>query len=215
MTTTLQSGGWRIHVIHETGFTYAGEARGSYNEARLTPISQGPQTVLATEIRISPSADRWGYMDYWNNRVTAFQLDDPHKTLKVTAESTVETSGSSAREGELTFQQLAQPALRDALDEYLSPTPRTSLSTDNIRDLTAPLVRDDVHQTVDAIVGVVRSELRYEPGATGVQTSASEALAARRGVCQDFTHLTIALLRGIGVPSRTLSLRLGLLTPRC
>ena len=57
----------------------------------------------------------------------------------------------------------------------------------------------------------VRDNVAYVPGSTGVQTSAQEAWDLRKGVCQDIAHLTVGLLRGVGIPSRYVS---GYLHPR-
>ena len=100
-TWTPHSGGWRLHVVHETGFAYDGLARASHNEARLTPAALPTQSVLTTELRVKPTAGRSSYRDYWGNRVVAFQLDEPHASLEVTCESTVETSAAQAPFGVL------------------------------------------------------------------------------------------------------------------
>ena len=199
------SGGWRLHLVHETGFTYEGEARGSYNEARLSPTTSATQSILAAELRVRPAAARSSYRDYWGNLVIAFQLDEPHRTLEVTAEATAETSGARGPQGELSRDELRARQVADLMDELLKPTPQSLLPDEHLvafNDATSAL---DPHQLAEAAGERVRSALSYVPGATGVHTTAAEALSVGQGVCQDFTHLALALIRGAGIPARYVS----------
>ena len=83
--------GWRLRIKHITGFTYAGTAHASYNEARMTPISASGQNTLFSQVECSPAAATWRYRDYWGTQVTVFDLQRPHEQLRVTATSLVET----------------------------------------------------------------------------------------------------------------------------
>ncbi|MGE5830775.1 MAG: transglutaminase N-terminal domain-containing protein, partial [Micromonosporaceae bacterium] len=80
----------RYRIKHMTGFTYAGTAHASYNEARMTPLSVTGQTTLFSQIETQPAATSWRYRDYWGTQVTVFDLQRPHQQLKVTATSLVE-----------------------------------------------------------------------------------------------------------------------------
>lgn len=63
----------------------------------------------------------------------------------------------------------------------------------------------DLHESVEAISAYVRERVRYVPGATTVQATAEESWARGEGVCQDIAHITIGLLRQVGVPARYVS----------
>jgi transglutaminase-like putative cysteine protease len=199
------TGGWRLHILHETGFEYAGEASASYNEARLTPLVTTNQMVLASELRTTPNAAKWRYSDYFENQVVAFQLDEPHNALKITADSMVETSAVQDPRGSLTRYGLEAHAVTDALDEYLQPTPRTKLSAEVVDAVRAETSALSPHDAAEAISERVRALLTYAKGVTGVQTTAAEALEIGQGVCQDFTHVALAMLRSIGIPARYVS----------
>jgi len=204
-TWTPHSGGWRLHVVHETGFVYDGLARASHNEARLTPAALPTQSVLTTELRVKPTAGRSSYRDYWGNRVVAFQLDEPHASLEVTCESTVETSAAQAPFGVLGRSELSSGPVADLMDELLAATPPTRLDGELIASV-AEVTRDlDPHEAAAQVSEIVRSLLTYVSGATSVQTTATEAIAVGKGVCQDFTHVGLGLLRGIGIPARYVS----------
>ena len=88
---------WRLRIKHVTGFTYAGTAHASYNEARMTPLTVAGQTTLFSQVECSPGATTWRYRDYWGTQVTVFDLQRPHQQLRVTASSLVETTRAAAR----------------------------------------------------------------------------------------------------------------------
>ena len=204
-TWTPHSGGWRLHVVHETGFAYDGLARASHNEARLTPAALPTQSVLTTELRVKPTAGRSSYRDYWGNRVVAFQLDEPHASLEVTCESTVETSAAQAPFGVLSRSELSSGPVADLMDELLAATPPTRLDGELIASVSEATRDLDPHEAAAQVSEIVRSLLTYVSGATSVQTTATEAIAVGKGVCQDFTHVGLGLLRGIGIPARYVS----------
>ncbi len=208
---TPHTGGWRLHVVHETGFAYDGLARASHNEARLTPAALPTQSVLTTELRVKPAAGRSSYRDYWGNRVVAFQLDEPHASLEVTCESTVETSAAQAPLGLLGRAELSGGPVADLMDELLAPTAPTRLDADLVAAVAEATQGLDPHEAAAHVSETVRSLLTYVSGATSVQTTAAEAIAVGKGVCQDFTHVGLGLLRGIGIPARYVS---GYLYPR-
>ena len=84
--------GWRIRVVHETGYTYESPVHESYNEARLTPRSDHRQNVIVSRVETVPPTRSYRYDDYWGTTVTAFDLHAPHTRLAVTATSVVETA---------------------------------------------------------------------------------------------------------------------------
>lgn len=197
--------GWRLHVAHETGFAYEGQARASYNEARLTPATLANQMVLATELKVRPSAARWRYVDYFGNQVITFELDEPHEQLVITAESTVETSAPPVPNGALGWDELRSERILDLYDEFLTDTARTTIAADVVDALRVETRELDPHDAAELVSERVRSLLTYVSGATSVLTSAQEALDQGSGVCQDFTHLGLGMLRGIGIPARYVS----------
>lgn len=202
---TPAADGWRLHIVHRTGFEYDGLARASHNEARLTPATLPTQSVLTAELRLRPTAGRSVYRDYWGNRVVAFQLDEPHPSLEVTSESTVETSGPRAPTGELSRAELAGGPVADLMDELLSQTQQTAIDAVLLDEARHRTDGCGPHDAAALLCAFARELLRYEPGTTGVHTTASEAVVGGTGVCQDFTHLALGLLRGVGIPCRYVS----------
>jgi transglutaminase-like putative cysteine protease len=202
--------GWRLRVKHVTGFTYAGTAHASYNEARMTPLTVPGQNTLFSQVECSPGASTWRYKDYWGTQVTVFDLQRPHQQLKVTASSLVETTGRDSSTSQATWDTLRSGPTVEALLEYLTPTDLTTVD-EQLAWTAADLSRGSPAEDAHAIAEWVRANVEYVPGSTGVRTSALQAWALRKGVCQDIAQLTAGMLRSVGIPARYVS---GYLYPR-
>jgi transglutaminase-like putative cysteine protease len=198
--------GWRLQISHRTGFTYAGPVASSYNEARMSPCTDGHQNVLDSRVTVRPYARTFTYRDYWDTLVTVFDVHAPHETLDVLADALVETSSASEVGDGLSWSELGAPAVTERWPEVTLPTPRTALD----EELTA-LAADlrSAHPTpaaaAAAVCDVVYENIEYVPGSTGVQTDAVQVWRQRKGVCQDISHLSIGLLRALGLPARYVS----------
>jgi transglutaminase-like putative cysteine protease len=198
--------GWRLRIRHRTGFSYAGEVGSSYNEARMTPRTEPRQTTLAGQVEVRPTALVYRYWDYWGTQVTAFDLHAPHSSLTVTATAVVETMPPAELPEPVDWAALGRTESTDDWCEYLRPTERTQLD-EELFDIAAGLRADAADPRVAALAACewVRAEVEYVPGATEVHTSARDAWQARKGVCQDLSHLAVGLIRAMGVPARYVS----------
>jgi transglutaminase-like putative cysteine protease len=196
---------WRVRVVHSTGYAYESPVTASFNEARLTPRSDNRQNVILSRVETVPATRSYRYLDYWGTAVTAFDLHAPHTELEVTASSVVETDKPEPPIEKVTWDELRSEAVVDKFDEVLSPTHYTPRSR-RLRRVGERIAEyNDPHDAVIAAADWVNSELDYVAGTTGVHSSALDALREGKGVCQDFAHLTLAVLRGIGIPSRYVS----------
>ncbi|MDQ3898868.1 MAG: transglutaminase family protein [Actinomycetota bacterium] len=197
---------WRIGIRHVTGYEYERPVTSSYNEARITPISNDRQLALESTVEVTPAAPVYRYWDWWGTLVHSFDLHDPHDELVVTGTSVVETSGPvAAPASPVSWEELHGARLRDQFAEFLAPSRYVPLG-DGVQDLAGELGRSlDPGETSHAVVDCVRSHLRYERGTTTVSTTAADALRIGSGVCQDFTHLALGLLRARGIPARYVS----------
>lgn len=195
----------RLQVVHTTRYLYDGEVRSSYNEARLTPQTTADQLTLESTVRIDPPAAVLRYWDYWGTQVTAFDLHVPHDRLEVVARSTVET-GAPGGPGEVVpWDVLRSGAVVEEHAELLAPTSYAP-SEPRLADVAAEVAAaPDPLAAVHAAAEAVGGHLRYVSGSTGVHTTAVEAWEAGSGVCQDFAHLALTLLRAAGVPARYVS----------
>jgi transglutaminase-like putative cysteine protease len=196
---------WRVRVVHTTGYRYEAPVTQSYNEARLTPRSDRRQNLVVSRIETSPATRSYRYTDYWGTAVTAFDLHAPHTELKIVSSAVVETGDSTAPENGASWAELRSSTVVDRYSEFLEWTnyvPRSRELTGIARDLRKG------RKPVEAVLAVsewVHDKLTYQRGTTGVHSSAVDAWDAREGVCQDYAHLTLAMLRAIGIPSRYVS----------
>jgi transglutaminase-like putative cysteine protease len=196
---------WRLRIKHVTGFTYAGTAHASYNEARMTPVTVTGQTMLFSQVECSPAAPTWRYRDYWGTAVTVFDLQRPHQQLVVTATSLVETGERTPPGAAVTWEELREETTLDAYAELLGATDLTTVD-EELSTLAADVAgRRPPDEAGQALATWVRDTVEYVPGSTGVHTGAQEAWALRKGVCQDIAHLTVGLLRSVGIPARYVS----------
>ena len=209
---------WRLLIVHRTVLTYPDTVTTSYNEVRMQPADEPGQAVLSARLEIDPFEGVLPYLDYFGTRVSAFDIHRPHRHLAVTATTTVETfpagggwmaagpingNGAGSR---MSWAELDASDCFDRFEEFLTPTPLTALD-DELDGISAEIKAASA-TPADAAKSVcewVHRTLTYEAGATGVHTSAVEAYLARRGVCQDISHLAIGLLRAMGVPTRYVS----------
>jgi transglutaminase-like putative cysteine protease len=196
---------WRMRVLHATGYAYPSPATASYNEARLTPRSDSRQNVILNRVETVPATRSYRYIDYWGTAVTAFDLHAPHIELTVTSSSVVETDRAESATEKLSWAELRSESVVDQFDEVLRPTEYTPASK-RVAAVGKRIAK--YHEPVEAVVAAaewVRSELDYVRGTTGVHSSGLDALREGKGVCQDFVHLSLIMLRSMGIPARYVS----------
>jgi transglutaminase-like putative cysteine protease len=196
---------WRLRVVHSTGYAYKSPVTASFNEARLTPRSDSRQNVILSRVETVPATRSYRYVDYWGTAVTAFDLHAPHTELEVTSSSVVETDKGETPEEKVSWDDLASEAVIDRFDEFLTATHYTPESRRIARVGQKVVKEHDPFEAVVAAANWVHGELDYVPGTTGVHSSGLDALREGKGVCQDFAHLTLILLRSMGIPSRYVS----------
>lgn len=199
---------WRLEVTHHTGLRYSSPVAVSFNEARMTPADNGGQLLITHELSVSPAARVIGYTDYWGSLVEAFDVHEPHTMLEVVSHSVVDTPPVQIRPDGLDWDAIAGSAIRDTWCEYL----RTSEYVD---DALADSLRMDVVErlrtqatprlAIDQAMADVQSRIQYASGTTSVYTTARQAWESGTGVCQDFTHAMLSLLRAVGIPARYVS----------
>ena len=195
---------WRMRVVHSTGYAYKSPVTASFNEARLTPRSDSRQNVILNRIETVPATRSYRYVDYWGTAVTSFDLYAPHTELEVTSSSVVETDRGE-KPKKVSWEDLNSEAVIDRYDEMLSPTDYVPASR-RIQAVGRRIAK--YNEPADAVLAAAQwahSELEYVPGTTGVHSSGLDAHREGKGVCQDYAHLTLILLRGMRIPARYVS----------
>ena len=199
------TGGWRLRIAHRTQVRYDGSARASYNEARMTPLTLPRQSALQAEVSTDSPAPIWTYRDYWGTVVSSFDVQAPHHELVIRAQATVDTRPAPRPGRPLPWAVLRERAAGGRLLEFVTPTTRTAVTAELAAAARQRTAGADPAEAAAEIVSWVSDRVAYVPGATQVQTSAQEAWDLGQGVCQDMAHLTVALLREVGLPARYVS----------
>ncbi|MFP4312499.1 MAG: transglutaminase domain-containing protein [Nitriliruptoraceae bacterium] len=196
----------RLDIRYVTRFRYAGAVSESQNELRACPTTDHRQALVHYHVRTDPASRVAAYRDHWGTRVDTFGIRLPHRHLEVVAEATVETQEPVRPLTPVPLAALQDPTFHDEHLEFLQPSAHVSWGAGVQAEAgrIAAGVGDDVVALAQAVHDHVGG-FTYLPGATRIGTPVEEILTARRGVCQDFAHLALALLRSLGVPARYVS----------
>ncbi|GAC1367027.1 MAG: hypothetical protein NVSMB44_32100 [Ktedonobacteraceae bacterium] len=197
-------------VRHVTRFRYSSPITESMMEVRIQPRSEGIQRCLDFRLNTSPRSQILGYRDENGNRVHHFDVPNKHTHLTVTAETIVEVITPPVVPEALTPSTWQELDALTADDEYwdaLQPSHfarPTELLYQLMRDLDIRR-RDDPLSVVKGISTAIYNNFEYAKQNTRVDSPIDDALKIRRGVCQDFAHIMIALVRELRIPCRYVS----------
>ena len=206
----------RYTVRHITRFTYETPITESVVEARMQPRSDGFQRCVHFALTTMPQSRVMTYPDHDGNAVHHFDIPARHSRLVVTAEAMVDAAERDP------VPESMGPGAWDAIDalgasgewfEHLAPS-AFARSTSALDAFAQELELDrgeDPLRLLRRLMQEMHARLEYRPKSTRVDSPIDEALTARCGVCQDFSHIFIALARRLGIPSRYVS---GYLFPR-
>ncbi len=195
-------------IDHKTTYAYQEAVDQSYTVVHLQPRSDPNQFCTRYVLEISPQARVFSYADRFGNDVQHFGVMPRHTALSVTAHSNV-----------VTLLPPDPPTPDRATRVLLDDDPRLAELYDYLHEseyihFTAELER--FRREVDApgaaigkwchdVSTYIHEHFAYDTQATTVRTIVDEALAARGGVCQDYAHVMIAVLRSAGIPARYVS----------
>jgi transglutaminase-like putative cysteine protease len=197
----------RYDVTYRTQIRYDDVVRASQNELRACPASDQHQQLVAYRVVTHPAARVLSYTDYFGTRVDAFGVRDPHVSLEVVAEASVETLPRPLVAVSPRRSDLDAGPFRDEQTEYLGPSEHARWDPDvqAAAERLVAITGDDVVGIVLAVHRFVHTSLRYTPGATYIGVDVGEVLAKGQGVCQDYAHLAVAMCRSVGIPARYVS----------
>jgi transglutaminase-like putative cysteine protease len=203
-------------VRHDTEYRYGTPVLLSYQLLRLTPRACAWQSCHTHSLVVTPApAEREEREDYFGNREVQLALDTPHGELLVEAHSTV-TVHAHAPDPERTpgaAWETVRAALHAPRDEaslcaceFLYESPHVRISQEIAR-FAAPhfAAGKPLLSAALELMARIHREFEFDPEATTVATPLEDVLEERRGVCQDFAHLTIACLRAQGLAARYVS----------
>ncbi|MEW6129637.1 MAG: transglutaminase family protein [Acidobacteriota bacterium] len=197
-------------IRHLTKFRYSAPINESLMEVRMHPRSDGFQRCLSFELSVSPRARILNYRDYMGNQVHHFNIPGRHNQLAIKTEALVEMLPPAEIPESLDgdgWQRLEELTMsNDAWDMLLpsSFTERSALLEQFERELNLQQRADPLSLLREINKGI-HNAFDYKPQSTKVDSKIDEALEKRQGVCQDFAHIMIALVRHLGIPCRYVS----------
>jgi transglutaminase-like putative cysteine protease len=196
-----------FEITHMTDYCYEQPASEAYIEARLTPPSRHTQKILSHAIEFAPAAPVTDYTDYFGNPTVFYSMIKRHERLTVTNRLTVETAPPVLPEEalELTVGEARQIFSSVATDvfDHLRGTPAAPNGGEATRWGRKLLCSDlPLRQAIENLNIAVHREFKYAKGSTDVSTPLVEVWKTRRGVCQDFAHIMLSVLRTSGLPAR-------------
>jgi len=197
---------FKIH--HITRYIYDRPVKESVNEIRIFPYVSQAQEVLQHELNITHQPDLHYFHDYWQNKAAVFTLAPPHLELVIESRLLVRINSSSTNY--LNFN-----SGRDALQEELSNNLQL-LELTKADPISFPadieLILQQIVQPWKSIAAIVQDcsqyifqHFQYIKGITNIETTVDEILQHRTGVCQDFAHVMLQILRSLSIPSRYVS----------
>jgi transglutaminase-like putative cysteine protease len=202
-------------VRQTTTCGYASPVAHARHVLRLTPITRDGERVHLAALQIVPEPKyRREGQDFFGNRLTWIEVEEPHDTLTVKLVARLAVDAAPIPEPSSTpeWETVREEAFATSDIGPLSPAhflfPSRMVSLDpEIRDYVRESFTPDrpILEAAIELIGRLKSDITYEIGATTVTTMPPMSFALRRGVCQDFAHIMISGLRGIGLPAAYVS----------
>jgi transglutaminase-like putative cysteine protease len=199
-------------IRHFTRYRYSRPISQSSMEVRMHPRSEYSQRCFTFQLSISPRVRVFSYHDHTGNIIHHFDIPEQHKQLTITADALVDVDAFDGLPEALSLDSwneidsmIAQDDYWDMLmpSHFARPSPELEqlghkLGVKN-RNGSDPLT---VLRTLNTSLF---QELAYSPDSTSVDSPIEDALRTRQGVCQDFAHIMLALVRNMRIPCRYVS----------
>jgi transglutaminase-like putative cysteine protease len=202
-------------IRQTTTYNYASPVAYARHMLRLTPIDRPGQRVHATALEIEPvPIERHDGQDFFGNRMTWIELDQPHDTLSVRVAARVAVKRDAVLDADATppWEEIRDAAFAsidlspNSPTHYLFPSRQVSLDPE-IRAYAAESFlpgRTVLAGALD-LMRRIKADFIYEIGVTTARTTPPMSFALRRGVCQDFAHIMISGMRGLGLSAAYVS----------
>lgn len=200
----------KYQITHTNIFRYDTEVEQSLNTTRLKPRNNECQRLISHDIKISPHSLTRDNIDIWRNAVGTFFIAEKHSVLEV-----ISVSHVSVQRAPYIYQIHYSDEMRyifhsDLFREHYLPFLTTSRFTtllyDQLEEILAAVgpMKNPLKFACDLMTYLFHS-ITYDPTATTIDTTATEVWKQRRGVCQDYTHVMLGVLRYVNIPARYIS----------
>jgi transglutaminase-like putative cysteine protease len=196
-------------IRHLTAYRYEAPASSAAFALRLLPRADAGQRVIDTRLTITPRpSEQTQTRDFFGNSLTYMRIDHAHTELKVTATCRVIVEREALMAPALTPSWETIRASAAAAASLSPDSPVHFLYPSRLVSLHAPATRYAAEsfgrgrplvEGALELMGRIKRDFAYDKDATAVSTTVPEAFERRRGVCQDFAHVMISGLRGLGL----------------
>jgi transglutaminase-like putative cysteine protease len=195
-------------IQHITKYQYDRLIQESMNEIRIFPLESPDQQVLKQDLVITDNPELQIFFDYWGNKTGTFNLMAPHRELIISSMLLVRTPENADLRINFvgSFNELS-PVVNGNLKMIELCRPELVNSQSQINDI-AGLMRspdESVAITINNCSDYIFDQFKYIPGITNIETTIDETLQQKAGVCQDFAHILLQILRTMQIPSRYVS----------
>jgi len=195
----------RYEITYESTYRYSAPVVGNFNRLRMRPRTSGTQRCEHFDVSVTPNPDRIAtYEDLFGNEVTEVLVAAPVQRLRIQVDATVATTapmpppeGSWADLQDAHYRAVAGPYRYHPYGD-LHEHPKLEGLVDEVRGSTPA-------ETLSNVTRIVHDRFRYEAGVTDAHTTTPEFIDLGAGVCQDFAHLALALLRSHEMGARYVS----------
>ena len=205
----------KYRITHSTRYTYSDPVPVCHNQVHLAPRNLPYQSCQDYQLRVVPEPSHLGSRsDFFGNRVDFFAIDEPHIGLTVTATSTLNVNTAP------NHNLAASPAWEELAAQLHRPQDATTLAACQLAFPSHHIIKDQglaeyarvsfqpgrpVGEACRELTTRIFTDFKYDPKATNVNTPVHEVFLRRAGVCQDFAHLQISMLRSLGLAARYVS----------
>jgi len=190
-------------IRYLTEYRYAAPVTDNLNALRVQPATTPNQRCDDFNLLIDPETRLGRHVDYFGTEVIEFGISRPHSKLTIDARARVVTS-TPPEPPSAPWGGLDSAAYRDVGGEFLLGI-GAKFTDQRLVELGEQMSAATPGEAVVALTGLIPQEFEYRAGVTYVGSSVQDLLAARAGVCQDFVHLALILLRRHGIAARYVS----------
>jgi len=197
-----------FNIHHITKYEYDRPVKESVNRIRIYPFVCNSQEALYHDLNITDQPDISVITDYWGNRNGLFNLMPSHKELTIESKLIVRTLGVSEA---ICNSIKSFNDLKDEVNENFSLLELSRIEEIDLKDTLAKMLKEfyepgmSVSEAVEKCSNYIFNNFNYIKGITTIETTVEEILEHRSGVCQDFAHAMLEMLRSLHIPSRYVS----------
>ncbi|MBK5271545.1 MAG: transglutaminase family protein [Bacteroidia bacterium] len=197
-----------FNIHHITKYEYDRPVKESVNKIRIYPFVCSSQEALYHDLSITDQPDISVITDYWGNRNGMFNLMPSHKELTIESKLIVRTLSSSEA---ICNSIQGFDELKNEVNENFGLLELSRIEEIDLRDTLEKMLKEfyepamSVSVAVEKCCNYIFNNFNYIKGITTIETTVEEILEHRSGVCQDFAHAMLEMLRSLQIPSRYVS----------